>query len=457
MAVPFALACCRLVAPLPVPIVVTVLGLWLAALGTLAAWLLLRRSSLATVAAEVDRLGDLRDELPTAHYFIASRSTSPWIDLQLTRAAATASRVDQERVYPVVVPRAARGALVWLAATIALTLLPPGLARTWWPGTTPPALTSADRDELRALADRLAATDDSATDRERAALNQALAELARDLRQAGLLKPVANALDRGDAGAAADGLRELAQRGTSEAERAALAEALRDAARLGASLPQVRKRLAEAGYRMAQHDAMTAQDALNRAADALDTLAAQQDRQEQAAAAEQDVERLGERLRDRTTGALGSEEPTQDEIAQITADWTQGNRADATQTGGWTGQTKSSGGGRQPAPAEGERPGQSGSGGGESHSADARAQAREADVRLRRAELPSESPDAEGREQEPLVDRASPAATSAVAFRATAAPNRYREANIVQTEPVPADDQDLVKAYFHSRQGHDQR
>lgn len=235
---------------------------------------------------------------------------------------------------------------------------------------------------------------------------------------------------------------------------------MRHAARLDASLPQVRKRLAEAGNRMAQHDAMTAQDALNRAADALDTLAAQQDRQERAAGAEQDVERLGERLRDRTTGAPGSEEPTQDEIAQITADWTQGSRTDATQTGGWTGQTKSSGGGRQPASAEGERPGQGGSGGGEGRSADARAQAREADVQLRRAELPSETPDAPGREQELLVDRASPAATSAVAFQATPAPSRYREANVIRTEPVPAGDQDLVKAYFHnlaSRQGHDQR
>ncbi|MFQ5789370.1 MAG: hypothetical protein ACE5JI_02740 [Acidobacteriota bacterium] len=101
--------------PLSTSTQAAVLALVVIGFGGSLAWRLSRRVSVARAAGIADRRGQLNDELKTAHWFLHEgrpEEPSPWIDLQIHRAAATAGELDPRRVVPMVIP----GRLSWLTA-----------------------------------------------------------------------------------------------------------------------------------------------------------------------------------------------------------------------------------------------------------------------------------------------------------------------------------------------------
>ncbi len=98
-------------------------------------WNLTWRESLARAAGVADRRADLKDGLKTAFWFISQGEISPWIEMQIHRAAAAARRLDVEALVPVSVPRTAPVTLGLLTALgLLFWLAPAPLAPAFRPG-----------------------------------------------------------------------------------------------------------------------------------------------------------------------------------------------------------------------------------------------------------------------------------------------------------------------------------
>ena len=81
-------------------------------------------SRLERAAVVADTKGDLHDELKTAYWFMGRGGDSPWIELQLARAAATARRLDVRKLVPTSMPRRFMAALGMFVALQVLALIP---------------------------------------------------------------------------------------------------------------------------------------------------------------------------------------------------------------------------------------------------------------------------------------------------------------------------------------------
>ena len=199
------------------------------------AWSQRGGSRLARAAAVADAEADLHDEIKTAYWFMGQGGESPWLDLQLTRAAKTARRLEVRRLVPTTVPRRVWTALGLFVALQILSLIPmEGPLLTLASAADSTTLADARAQELediRDLVEELEGEDDSEalaqleeTLRELQAEQLTMEELLGDLREA------QNMLDEGNLGmnALEEAFSDLAQEFEDSEQLSDLAEAMKD-------------------------------------------------------------------------------------------------------------------------------------------------------------------------------------------------------------------------------------
>jgi hypothetical protein len=106
-----------------------VVGLLAVALVGAIVWELIRRESLGRTAGLADSRGGLKDEMKTAYSFIHEERSSPWIQLQISRAVDTLRDLDAKTIAPITVSGRllfADGVLLVVGALLWAT---PGLLR----------------------------------------------------------------------------------------------------------------------------------------------------------------------------------------------------------------------------------------------------------------------------------------------------------------------------------------
>lgn len=129
----------------------TVVVALLAILAAGIVWRALRQVTLAQAAGEADARAHLRDELKSAYWFVSSAEHSPFTELQVARAAATASRLDPNAIVPIRPPHSLFAAAGLGAVLVLTTWMTPQLSHSW--GTAGAAPVTADEGPggLRAL------------------------------------------------------------------------------------------------------------------------------------------------------------------------------------------------------------------------------------------------------------------------------------------------------------------
>jgi hypothetical protein len=115
------------------------------------AWRISQRVTLAQAAAQADTRATLRDELKSAYWFVSHAEQSPFIEVQVARAAATARRLDPRAIVPGRPPRS-----LWAAAGLGIAFafvswLAPQLSPWWESGAAPAAAEMLQQEDLRAL------------------------------------------------------------------------------------------------------------------------------------------------------------------------------------------------------------------------------------------------------------------------------------------------------------------
>jgi len=251
-------------------------------------------------AAEADVRARLKDELKSAHWFMAEPDTSPFAELQVQRAAATAVRLDLADLAPRTVPAQAfvAGGLGLLLAS--LVWLTPQLSRSWYSNheagaaehresadprsllneaphdaeiekldlalrTLQQADASAEK-KARALADARDAIDQA--NMEASAAREGLERLAEALKSNPKFDLVAKALDQGRVDDAMDLLRKLKADGAAAGMREDPAIEPADKG----SVPEnsIGQALESAGRDLTGKNATVNQDALNRVINTLE-------------------------------------------------------------------------------------------------------------------------------------------------------------------------------------------
>lgn len=125
----------------------------LIALAVYFGWRLTRRVSLARAAGEADVRGGLKDELKTAYWFLSSGEASPFAQMQVNRAAATAERLDPAKVVPGKPPRSLFAALALGLLLGLTTALEPQLSHSRPAPEAAQAATDQDADPRALLQD----------------------------------------------------------------------------------------------------------------------------------------------------------------------------------------------------------------------------------------------------------------------------------------------------------------
>lgn len=215
-------------------------------LGAYFAWRALRQVTLSQAAGEADARGRLKDELKSAFWFVSTPEPSPFAQLQITRAAATARRLDPGAIVPGRPPRSLYAVAGLGAALLLVTWTAPRQSHSW-DGAGAAAMAAArETQDLRAV------LEGAPQDPEIEKLDRALEELQRaDATAEEKARAAAQARDaieqaNMEAAAAREGLVRLAEalRGNPRFEK--VAEALR-AGRNEEALALLRQMRAEAG------------------------------------------------------------------------------------------------------------------------------------------------------------------------------------------------------------------
>src|SRR4051794_17101275 len=314
--------------------VLTALLLWVGGLFVLVRGHLMRRTSLARAAAEVDTRAQLDDELKTAYWFILHPVSTPWTAAQLAAAARSARALDVARLLPL---RMERGTLAASAVVsvllLALWFAPPFSASS--PGLAQSAgdLSVAEARQVRLLRDlsarlpedsaaaaqveqalrTLQRKDVSAEEKQRAlaeareALEQrnvdaastreGLYQLGQKLRGNQALQDVARALEQGDARKAAQALQQMPG-GHSGSTAGASPVAAREEKDLQRLIDQA---TGQAGADSAEASSVAAKEAIDR----LNQIAAQLDTQRQLNQASQALQQLQLAVAQRSTMSAG--------------------------------------------------------------------------------------------------------------------------------------------------------
>jgi hypothetical protein len=215
-------------------------------LGAYVAWRALRQVTLAQAAGEVDARARLKDELKSAYWFVSTREPSPFAELQIARAAATARRLDPGAIISGGPPRSLYAVAGLSAALLLITWIAPRQSDSW-DGAGAAAMAAArETHDLRML------LEGAPRDPEIEKLDRALEELQRaDASAEEKARAAAQARDaieqaNMEAAAAREGIVRLAEAMRANPRFEKAAEALR-AGRNEEALALLRQMRAETG------------------------------------------------------------------------------------------------------------------------------------------------------------------------------------------------------------------
>lgn len=474
-------------APLLVPVSMPP-GTWVVVAGSAAflgfvLWSQLGGRRLERAAGVLDSRAGLNDEIKSAYWLMRQEDSSPWIDLVVARAAATAHRLDPRRLVPVALPRRFGVALALFVLLQLLALVPSN-----GPVLTFAAVSDSARFErlqeayVEDLRDMIDGVGDELLDEEaRGLLEEALEELAadetsleevlRDLREAqdaldeGNLEMIAtrdaldelmqeltgsnelaefaDALGNQELSEAAELLRELSERlgDLDMADLADLGDQLRDASAVDEPVIQeLLDALEDAAAAIAENRLEDAQEALDRVAAALEELSAQGAQQEANNDAAEAAESMQEALAQQPGGSPGQ---TQAQMAQSAS--LSGEPTDAPATQPSSEVTRSKGG------SPGTQSGPSGNATGDPSGGELELGATTTlEAQLALEVIDGSAPDSPEEELDPedLFQEASRQQSSIVQYRDVRAPSRYSEGSALNAERIPWRYRGLVKKYF---------
>jgi hypothetical protein len=440
---------------------------------------------LARAAGVADTRAGLQDELKSAYWFMRRDDASPWVALQVGRAAATAGRLDVRRLVPIAVPGRFLGVALGLFVVLQLLAFVPsdGPLLTF---TAVSDSVQAERareayvEEIRDLIDgegeelldedALAFLEDALEELqaeetsidellrdlrdaedaleegnlEMAAMRDALEELVDDLSGSPELAEFIEALGDLDLSEAADLLRELSERlsGLDLPELANLQERLQQAAQLDAPvIEDLLAALQEAAEALSEDRLADAQEAMEQIAQALQELADRQSRQQSNNEAAERAEALQDALAQEQLGSDG-ESAAQSAQARSVA----GQEMDASMAQPSSSVSRSEG-----SPREGSQSGPAGNATGDPGDGDLElgaATTLEAALALEIIEGNTPDQDEPALDPEDLFQEASRQQSSIVQYRDVQAPSQYSQGSALNAERIPWRYRSLVRKYF---------
>ena len=470
--------------PVNMPPGSVIVGVGSAAFLAFLLWSQIGGRQLGRAAGVADMRAGLNDEIKSAYWFMRQDDSSPWIDLLVGRAAATARRLNPRRLVPVTVPKRFGIALTLFGLLQVLALVP----------SDGPLLTFAvasdsirfERtletyaEEIRDLIDgegnelldeealallelaleELEAEDTSFDELlrdlreaqdvldegnlETTATRDALDELGEEFSGSNELEDFVNALRNHDLSDAADRLRDLAERlaDLDGLELTELAELLQEASNLDEpAIEELLKALQQAADAIAEDRVPDAQQALNEAADEIDQITDRQARQQANNEAAERARALQEALARQPMSAEGQTQMTQ------------GQSGEAQQANASTAAPSSAVSRSEGAQPPGTESGPAGNATGDPSGGPLElgsSTTLEAQLALEVIDGNApEFPD-EDRELDPkdLFQEASRQQGSIVQYQDVRAPSQYSQGSALNAERIPWQYRSLVKKYF---------
>src|SRR5207244_3965903 len=161
-------------------------AIWATATTVWLAWRVRGRETLDGAAANIDAKADAHDEIKTAYWFIRNPRPSLWVDTQIRRAAASASKIQIDQLYPRRMPRSSYlvAALVFLLGV--LNFLPLPWNPNWFYLQSAPAFSLTDTQ--RDLLDRAVKLLRQAQQLQQTDLAQKLSDIVRALQDGSMSK-----------------------------------------------------------------------------------------------------------------------------------------------------------------------------------------------------------------------------------------------------------------------------
>jgi len=470
--------------PLNMPPGSVILGAGSAAFLAFLLWSQLRGRQLGHAAGVADTRAGLNDEIKSAYWFMRQDNSSPWIDLLVGRAAATARRLNPRNLVPVAIPKRFGIAFALFGLLQVLALVPSdGPLLTFAVASDSIGFERALDTYAEEIRDLIDGEGDELLDEEALALlelaleeleaeDTSLDELLRDLREAqdvldeGNLEMAAtrdaldelgeefsgsnelvdfvNALRNQDLTDAADRLRELAERlaDLDGIDLADLAQLLREASNIDEPvIEELLEALQRAAEAISDDRIPDGQEALNEAADAIDQITDRQARQQASNAAAERAQALQEAMARQPMSAEG-----QTQMAQ-------GQSGEPQQANGATAAPSSAVNRSEGEQPPGTESGPAGNATGDPSGAPLELGASttlEAQLALEVIDgTTPEFPDEE-RELDPedLFQEASRQQGSVVQYRDVRPPSQYSQGSALNAERIPWQYRSLVKKYF---------
>ena len=469
--------------PVNVPPGSVIVGVGSAAFLAFLLWSQLGARQLGRAAGVADMRAGLNDEIKSAYWFMRQDDSSPWIDLLVGRAAATAHQLSPRRLVPVTIPKRFGIALALFGLLQVLALVPSdGPLLTFAVASDSIQFERALDTYAEEIRDLIDGEGDELLDEEALALlelaleeleaeDTSFDELLRDLREAqdvldegnlemaatrdaldelgdefsgsNELQDFVNALRNQDLGDAADRMRELAERlaDLDSLELAELEGLLQQASNIDEPvIEELLEALREAADAISEDRLPDAQEALNEAGDAIDQITDRQARQQANNEAAQRAQALQEALArqpmsaaDQAQTAKGQSGEPQQANSSAAAPSSAVNRSE----------------GEQP---PGTQSGPAGNATGDPSGGPLELGASttlEAQLALEVIEGATPDPDEE-RELDPkdLFQEASRQQGSIMQYRDVQAPSQYSQGSALNAERIPWQYRSLVKKYF---------
>lgn len=485
--------------PLAANSVIVVMSIWLIGLAGFVLWNLTRKDSMLSVAADIDRRAGLRDELRSAYWFIQSGRTSPWIEMQVERAARTASKLKLDSMYPLSIPRSSFGAAALLTLLLILNFAPLPFAHNWLYSQNPPAFALTDqqrelaeqiqeilgRPELQEdtqLAERIqeileqlqegSLSPEEALARlkelqdqldegnlEVGAMNEGLEEIAQDLKQSQPTEKVAEDMLSKDLKKAAEDLRKLAEEMGMSTDPGKLEEVQMSLEQASENnrpgLEQLTQQMKQGAESLSKQDQKGAQQSMEQAANELEKLAQKMDSQQLKNQASEKLQDLEQSLaqqqaqqqqqqgqtREQQSGQGGEE--TQGKGQQQKEGSSQGQQGQEAQTAGQAG--------GEPQPGEEGGKGQmpSGAGGGNPQQT---AEATSLEVQLKQEKLTGqigdEKDEKEGKPE--MTEELSKAERSKLDYRNVRSELSSAQQDVLNQDRIPWEYRNLIRDYFQA-------
>ncbi len=476
-------------------------GVAIAAAGTLLVtaflvWSEWGAGHLPRAAVVADSRADLHDEIKSAYWFMREGDASPWIDLLVRRAAASAARLDARKLVPTTIPTRMWTALGLTALLMFIMLLPiDGPLFAFGSSMLGPGGLTAEQEsqfedirdlieEAEAL-EEAAAVDENALSQEArerleealarlereelsmeellrelreaqnaleegnlelSAMDEALEELAADLATSEEMSELAAALQNQDLAEAAELMRQLAEQlqNMPAAEAQDLMDSLQRAAQGDQpTMEELMEALREAAENMENNQMADAEQALEEAAEALEAMSQRMDAQEMMNQASQQMQAMQQQL--------GQQQMAQQQMSQqmMASDQQSGESQEGAMAMPSDEVQKSASGG------ESSDPSQEGGPAGHATSDPTGGEMQlgaptTLDVQLEMEIIDEQTPEEEIEEVDPedIFQEASRQQNSIIKYRSVRGPSRYAEGSALNVERIPWRYRNLVKRYF---------